>query len=299
MDVYSGKNKRPIIIGGCYRSGTSLVRRILDSHSRIHCGPEIKFFLDFYNKYISDDLKHIRFFNTARHILDDETLFNILGQAFIQIHEKAAYEAGKARWSDKCPENIIYLDKWQALLGNSWLFIHVVRNPLDTLASIKKIDFSKTIPRNIDERIKLYKSYNIAGIEFGSRYPRRYYRLLYEDLVLNPEMTLRDLMKWLNEIFEKEQLKFNQYHHQDGIEDPKVTNTKMIHTKSVGIWPTILTKSESEKIWSETHTIWDQIDHDGSYTSMLKGESDIEGNFFVKSNVKAFLKRLFLRNIFL
>jgi hypothetical protein len=25
----------PIIIGGCYRSGTSLLRRMLDGHSRI------------------------------------------------------------------------------------------------------------------------------------------------------------------------------------------------------------------------------------------------------------------------
>ena len=30
----------PIIVGGCFRSGTSLVRRLLNAHSRIFCGPD-------------------------------------------------------------------------------------------------------------------------------------------------------------------------------------------------------------------------------------------------------------------
>ena len=33
----------PIFVIGCFRSGTSLLRRILDSHSRIACPPESKF----------------------------------------------------------------------------------------------------------------------------------------------------------------------------------------------------------------------------------------------------------------
>src|SRR5436190_24224984 len=35
----------PIFIVGCQRSGTSLRRRIVDSHSRIACPPETKFVL--------------------------------------------------------------------------------------------------------------------------------------------------------------------------------------------------------------------------------------------------------------
>jgi hypothetical protein len=46
----------PITIGGFYRSGTSLLRRILDSHSRIHCGPEVKFTRDFFGDYPHDPL---------------------------------------------------------------------------------------------------------------------------------------------------------------------------------------------------------------------------------------------------
>ena len=42
------RNTWPIIVGGCHRSGTSLVRRLLNAHSRIYCGPEVKFFRDFF-----------------------------------------------------------------------------------------------------------------------------------------------------------------------------------------------------------------------------------------------------------
>lgn len=40
-------SQQPIIIGGCYRSGTTLLRRLLDSHSNVHCRPEVKFFNDY------------------------------------------------------------------------------------------------------------------------------------------------------------------------------------------------------------------------------------------------------------
>src|SRR5688572_13485442 len=101
----------PIIIGGCYRSGTSLFRRILDTHSRIHCGPEVKFFKDFYDDY-TIPLKHARFMQTARSILPEADLMDILGRAFIELHEAAAKRAGKPRWADKNPENVLYLSEW-------------------------------------------------------------------------------------------------------------------------------------------------------------------------------------------
>ena len=55
------KRDYPIIIGGFYRSGTTLFRRLIDSHSRIHCGPEVKYFEDYFGDYIHDDLAHKRF----------------------------------------------------------------------------------------------------------------------------------------------------------------------------------------------------------------------------------------------
>ncbi len=247
---------RPIIVGGCHRSGTSLVRRILDAHPRIYCGTEVKFFRDFHDDYPEDPLRHLRFATSARAVLPKEELLEVLGQAFINLHERAAARAGKPRWADKNPENVLYLDDWRRLLGDEWVFVHVVRNPLDTLASIKEARFPLTIPADLEARIALYKRYVQAGLDFGALHPERYHRVLYERLVERPEPVVSTLMAWLEEDFEPVQLDFNKLRHQKGLEDPKVTRTTGVHAGSVGRWREILTSSEAEQISRECAALW-------------------------------------------
>jgi hypothetical protein len=250
---------RPIIVGGCHRSGTSLLRRILNAHSHIYCGPEVKFFRDFYGDYLRDPLQHGRFFRSARAILPEAELLEIAGQAFIALHQRAAARAGKRRWADKNPENVLYLDQWQCLLGENWLFIHVVRNPLDTLASLKEANFRLIIEDNLEARIALYQRYTRAGLDFGNARAERTCRVCYEDLVRFPRPTLEGLMNWIGEVFEPAQLDFNQTVHERGLEDPKIAGTKRIHEASLGRWRHLLSRDEADAIWRETQTIWASI----------------------------------------
>ena len=186
-EVVDRRNTWPIIVGGCHRSGTSLLRRILDAHSRIYCGPEVKFFRDFYNDYlVADPLRHVRFMASVRAILPEPELLEVLGAAFVSLHERAASVEGKLRWADKNPENVLYWSQWQRLLGDRWVFVHVVRNPLDTIASIKESNWSRSIPTDLDERIAFYMRYTQSGRDFGMMHPDRYYRVVYEDLIAHP-----------------------------------------------------------------------------------------------------------------
>jgi hypothetical protein len=259
------RNTWPIIIGGCHRSGTSLIRRILNAHSRIYCGPEVKFFRDFYNDYANDPIRHARFMISARDVLPEPELLELLGQAFVKLHERAAARAGKPRWADKNPENVVYLDQWQQLLGDGWFFIHVVRNPLDTLASIAEIRFPFALPTELVARIAFYRRYTQAGLDFGAAHPDRYFRLVYERLVHAPQDTLEHLMLWLGETFESGQLEFNKFPQQSGLEDPKIAGTSKIHAESIGRWLTILSNEEARIIWRETRELWALIDRDGCH----------------------------------
>jgi sulfotransferase family protein len=258
---------RPIVVGGCYRSGTSLVRRLLDSHPRIHCGPEVKFFRDFYADYldVEDSIAHLRFMATARSLLDEDELLEVLGGALVEIHERAARRAGKRRWADKVPENVIFLDQWQRLLGDDWLFLHVVRNPLDTLASIEESGFPRSVPAALDDRIDLYLEYAEAGLRFADENQHRYLRVLYEDLVADPEPTVRSLMASLGEDFHPEQLTLNTFAHQVGLEDPKAAKASEIHPDSVGRWQQILGEEEAETIAEKTAEIWFRLDPQGHH----------------------------------
>jgi len=238
---------------------------MLNAHSHIYCGPEVKFFRDFYGDYLGDPLRHLRFFRSARSVLSEEELLDLLGQAFIHMHERAAHQAAKPRWADKNPENVLYLAQWQRLLGDAWLFVHVVRNPLDTLASIKEAEFPLSIPATLEERVAFYLRYLQAGLDFAQANPDRYYRVVYDQLVSCPETVLAGLMKWLGEAFEGGQLEFNEFPQQKGLEDPKISRTSDIHTLSLGRWATVLSREEAVSIWQKTKKVWALIDPEDGF----------------------------------
>ncbi|HEY6150160.1 MAG TPA: sulfotransferase [Gaiellaceae bacterium] len=265
-----GDNSRaawPIVIGGCHRSGTSLLRRVLNAHSRIHCGPEIKFFRDFYGDYFDDPLAPYRFASTARAILPEEELVEVLGRAFVTVHERAARRVGKPRWADKAPENVLYLEQWQRLLGDEWLLVHVVRNPLDTLASMNAVGMPLTFPPNLDERIEFYRRYTESGLDFAERQPKRYLRVVYEELTASPQRVLGRLMAWLGEALEPQQREFNEVAHQPGLEDPGVRETNAVHADSVDRWRTDLAGDKAPAMWAATEDLWKRIDPGGEIWS--------------------------------
>lgn len=257
----------PIIVGGCYRSGTSLVRRVLDSHPRINCGPEVKLFRDFYGDYLDaeDPIEHLRFMTTARSLLPEEEVLDVLGGALVEMHERAARDAGKVRWADKVPENVVFLEQWRRILGDEWIFLHVVRNPLDTLASIKEQGFPRSIPAGLGERIELYVGYAEAGLGFAASEPDRYVRVLYEDLVADPEATVRTLMAELGEDFHFHQLSINALPHRPGLEDPKAGAASTVYRGGVGRWRDLLDAEEAEAIVRSTAAVWSQLDPEGRW----------------------------------
>jgi hypothetical protein len=232
---------------------------VLNAHSRTHCGPEITFFRDFYGRYRSDPIAHLRFASSARSVLPEPELLAILGRAFVEVHERAAALQGKPRWADKNPENGLYVPQWQALLGDDWLFVHVVRDPLDTLASMETARFPLTLPSELDARIQLFVDLHEAGLRFGERYPERYLRIHYESLAKDPEQALSLLMRWLGDSPEPRQLSFNSVEHQIGLEDPKIRDSSGILTSRIGRWREVLSDAQADAIRAATAGLWARL----------------------------------------
>jgi hypothetical protein len=232
---------------------------MLNAHSRIHCGPEITFFRDFYGHYRSDPIAHLRFARSARSVLPEPELLAILGRAFVGVHERAAALQGKPRWADKNPDNALYTPQWQALLGDDWLFVHVVRDPLDTLASMEMVRFPLTLPPELDARIRLFLDLHEAGLRFGEQYPERYRRIHYEALSKYPEQTLSSLMRWLGDSPEPRQLSFNSVEHQAGLEDPMIRSTTGILTSRIGGWREVLSEAQADVVRAATAGLWARL----------------------------------------
>src|SRR6188508_3415491 len=93
----------PIVLGGCGRSGTTLLRMMLDSHRRICCGPESSLFR---RRALDADALADRF-GFPRDAVRAIYASSRSRPAFIE--EFAALcmrEAGKQRWAEKTPRNI-------------------------------------------------------------------------------------------------------------------------------------------------------------------------------------------------
>lgn len=238
LDRLLGRSRPPIVVGGCYRSGTSLLRRMLDAHPAIHCGPEVKFLRDFHGYYLTDDLAHARFFQTARTLgVDDRELLRIFGRAFVELHELAARKRGKRRWADKNPENVRYMEDWEEVLGGRLVFVHVVRDPLDVLTSLVEARFDRAVPAAFEGKVEVCREFLEAGLAYAEAHPGRSVTVRYEELVERPETVLRELCQRIDEPFDERMIgAFNSPERQEGIEDPKVKTQDTVHAGSVGRW---------------------------------------------------------------
>lgn len=206
---------------------------------------------------------------SARSLLPEADVLEVLGKAFVVLHERAAVRAGKPRWADKNPENVLYLPDWERLLNDRWLFLHVVRNPLDTLASIKEMRFPLAIPAELGTRIRFYQQYTQAGLDWGATQSDRYYRVVYEEFVRAPQAAVEGMMDWLDETFEPGQLEFNRFPQQSGLEDPKIASTSEIHNESIGRWRSLLSDEEAWTTWRETRDLWAVIDTENRYADSI------------------------------
>lgn len=243
-------NLDPIIVGGFYRSGTSLVRRLLDAHSMIHCPPEIKLWRDLEQDYYDDPYAHLRLAKTIEVLpIAKETRFTLFGEAYCKMRMASLAILAKQVWADKDPENARYLTYWQNVMGRNFRYIHVARHPLDTLASCLEAQFVKTLPNDPKLILAIWQHNCETFNQFYMQCPSQCYVLHYEQLVAHPVEALQKLFGWLNLPFESEVLKmFSSQERGVGIEDVKVAQTHQVHQHSVARWKESFTEVQADEL---------------------------------------------------
>lgn len=237
---------------------------MLDAHPAIHCGPEVKFFRDFYGDYRDDPLAHVRFFSTLSSLgLDDEERLELFGRAFVESHERAARKRGKRRWADKNPENVLYLERWMRLLAGKLCFVHVVRHPLDVLASLVEAKFDKTIPMEFERKVEVVREFLERGLGFSDHHPELSFTLRYEDLVTETDALMRRLLDWLGESFDARMLTdYRSPERQSGIEDPKTATRERISAENVGRWRRDLSADDARYASSQLASLLDLLGYE-------------------------------------
>ena len=228
----------PIIIGGSHRSGTTLLRRLLDGHPHIFCPPEIKFHKDLLGQFPDDPLAHGRLGRSLQALgLPTEQWLDEFGHALCRCYDIAARNAGKRRWADKNPENALNAGHWNRLLGGRMAFVLRVRHPFDVIASMAEIGMNKVIPLDTPGRATHVHDYITAGLAFVDTYPERSIIVRYERLATEPITVLGQLMSFLGERYEESMIDdLAKDCHGSGLEDPKTVQHAGISSRGIDRW---------------------------------------------------------------
>jgi hypothetical protein len=216
---------------GCPRSGTTLLRLILDSHPAISAGPETRFLWGI------RALEERNWATLEGFGLSLDEWHAQVRTLFESLHLRYAHHQGKARWADKSPDYALMLDYIDTLYPDAQL-VHIVRNPRDVIDAWRRFYGVKSVHR----AARAWVRYVRAAHEFARHQPaERVMELRYEDLVGDPESTLRRLFDWLGEPWSDHVLEFAEQPHSFGaaplrIEDEKwAQRNARLRTTSIGV----------------------------------------------------------------
>jgi hypothetical protein len=197
----------PVIILGVGRSGTTLLRVMLDRSSELAIPYETFFVPQLAHRHgrrpklddFLDDLGRLRTLydwgiepDDVRPRLHEGMTTS---EALAAIFETYAERQGKPRWGDKTPLYMQQLPLLERLFPDA-IWVHLVRDGRDAALSFLELPegFSgKTwaLPRTVPQFAARWRTEILAARQLGRHAGSRYLELRYEDLVDEPERNLR------------------------------------------------------------------------------------------------------------
>ncbi len=255
----TSNSKPPIFILGCQRSGTSLMRRILDSHSNIACPPESSFIVKLAGVYEVE--RCIKSFNdmgfTKADVLEQMRIFSAY------FFENYAKSKGKQRWVDKTPHYVNHLDTIDLMFKKEVLYIGIIRHGLDVAYSLYGFDWGVLRPYLTDgiekpiATVRFWRDQNSKLLRFKDKVKERFYLLKYEDLTTQPRQVLKPVFEFLDEPWEETILNYNEFKHNPGFEDPKMSRYENIQPNSGNYknWPLDLQR----RVYQEARTLFERL----------------------------------------
>jgi hypothetical protein len=250
--------RNPIFLVGVHRSGTSLCRRIINSHSNIACPPET-FFLEHFANMIRDEKTPAGMEGLG---IDVKNWTLEIGKWASRYHEAYRLSQNKSRWADKTPQYVDYLWEIEEMFGTYVKYIMIYRHPLDVIYSIYKRGWNLA---NYDDNklINVAKYVSIAlekQLAFEHEHSQKCHRIFYEKLTSQPDEILRNMFNFLEEPWEESVLNYHEFDHGFGTEDPIVKGTKGFLNNS-GNWK-CLPKTDLETILPIISNVIDKLGYE-------------------------------------
>jgi hypothetical protein len=201
-------NMQPLFIGGCERSGTTLLGAMLGSHREYLCVPEMQFKFDLRRLITTDDKEIIdapiailskiarrssfRIWDLGLDLSalpPDQYSCRSLIEWLVRTYGQKAGKPTPRFWVDHTPKNVRYVWTLFQLFPHAKL-IHLVRDGRAIAASVLPLDWG---PNTIENAARFWAERLAYGFAAEACWPEQVIRVRYEDLVQDPHTTLQRL----------------------------------------------------------------------------------------------------------
>jgi hypothetical protein len=199
----------PVFVVGSMRSGSTMLRLILDSHPRIAVPPETGFMgAVAATKRIPEwkfgDGWYERLGWTETEL--DERLRDFYDGLF----RRYAAEQGKPRWGEKTPFHTLHMAQMARIFPDA-AFVGIVRHPGAVASSLHRrfhYEFAEAVDYWADTNQQMLRAATALGDRFGL--------CRYEDLVRDGEGVLRELLAFLDEPWAPEVTEHHRVQREKG-----------------------------------------------------------------------------------
>jgi tetratricopeptide (TPR) repeat protein len=220
----------PVFIVGMPRTGTTLVERILGSHSAVYAAGELNnFAIELTRLASAPGLSREELVARTRAID-----FAALGRNYIESTRPAT--GASAHFIDKMPLNFLYAGLIHLALPGARI-INLQRHPLDTCYAIYKTLFQDAYPFSyeLEELGQYYLAYHRLMQHWQQVMPGVIHTVQYEQLVEDTEAQSRDLLTFCGLPWEERCLRF--YDNPEASTTASASQVRMpVYTSSLGRW---------------------------------------------------------------
>jgi hypothetical protein len=299
----------PVFILSCERSGSTLLRYIVDTHPQICCPGQL-----YLGQLCRDLHTTIRYslgqtFGAASEEERAQLIAAEVRRVVEELMGKYAAAKGKPRWCDKTTLNLQYLKILDSVFPDA-KHLCLYRNCLDVVYSsieCSRLGFMPELapyvqksPENIvAAMVENWVDKTRKLLAFEREHPQRTFRVKYEEMVLNPPATLRPMFAFLDLEWSDDLLgAVFTTQHDAGSGDRKILFSKKIEQNSLGKGATLPREDIPPELLDEMNRLHAELgyptsDEDGDATRSVYRPSAAQAGEVLVATVGEIFERHF------
>jgi tetratricopeptide (TPR) repeat protein len=239
----------PIFVLGQPRTGTTLIERIITSHSAVHSAGELQQF-GMAVRRLSEHTDPKRF---SKQLFESALGLECAKVGAVYMESTKRVQGDTPRFVDKLPQNYFYIPMILKALPNAKI-VHLTRDPMDACFASYKQLFADAYLHSYDmeEMARHHCRYRRLMDVWRERFGGRFLDISYEDTVSDIEPNARRLIEFLDLRWEDACLRFHEQKHAVSTASA-VQVREPVHTRSIGRWRRYEEQLQPMRIILEQH----------------------------------------------